>query len=312
MVYKVDLKSNKIYRNNVLVEANSILLGRFEGSEEEKENILHEGESLNLYKLFLNNSGNYAVIKLNENDDSVSIIAGSCISVYYLFKDDYIYFSDLMIDIENLAATSDQMDLASVYYYIASGNYPPLENTFWKNIHKISGEHHVKIFANGQVEDVKWTFMLPGEKCINKKEEYEEIINFEAAGIKNWLKASGKKPYCLVSGVDSFNVFLALRSVCEKPTVIHAKVDELQYHFVTEFLKEYKDTDFIDIEGTDFSKVTLRDILDSYKESINPFFKMSTDNPIIAKIFERESCEAVEITEIWQALQWLLRRLILR
>ncbi len=292
--YKFNFTNGKIYENNIPLNANSILLGRFEGGDEVRAAILNEKNIENVYKLFLENSGNYARVSIGD-DGSVEIIAGACINIYYYIENEWLYFSNYMIDVENLAASANQIDYDSVYYYIASGNYPPMESAFWKNIHKVSGEHHVIIFKDGRVKDKKWTFYLSDRK-INKKEEYEEIMHFEAEGLKNWLKTSGKKPYCLISGVDSFNSFLALRNVGVCPAAIHANVNELQRCYVNEFIKEYTDTDYIEMTGTDFSTVTVTTILDSYKKAITPFLAWSTDTPISDLLYMKEKNNAAEIT----------------
>lgn len=64
-----------------------------------------------------------------------------------------------MLEIENMAATINLIDWDSVFYYIASGNYPSVGKTFWKNINKVSGEHHVKIGSDGDVQDKNRTMI---------------------------------------------------------------------------------------------------------------------------------------------------------
>lgn len=305
MLYKFDFLSHKLYENDKELNVTSVILGRFEGSEETKEAIILEQDDKALYNLFLDNSGNYAKVGFDENG-VFSIISSACINIYYYINDKTVYFSNLMIDIENLAANINMIDLDSVYYYIASGNYPPVENTFWKSIRKVSGEHHVVISNGGGVQDKKWTFKLPDKKIINKKNEYEEIMNFEAIGLKNWLHTLGKKPYCLISGVDSFNSFLALKNVGVHPLAIHANVHELQNCYVREFIKEYDDTNYTEVTR-DFYKCSAQTIIKSYKESINPFFKMSIDTPINNMVYEKEGSNAVEITGDFTGLSMAIK-----
>ncbi|KHM52656.1 hypothetical protein NZ47_03385 [Anaerovibrio lipolyticus] len=295
MIYKYDFVNHKLYENDVELNATSVMLGRFEGSESAKESILSEHDDKAIYKLFLDNSGNYAMVTFSDTG-FVSMITGGMISIYYYIEDGYMYFSELMKELENKVASTDQIDWDTVYYYVASGNYPPVERTFWKKILKVSSEHHAIIASDGCLENKKWTFFLPDKKELKKNEEYASIMDFEAEGIKNWLRRSGKKPYCLISGVDSFNSFLSLRKVDVNSTAIHSNVYGLQQCYVEEFIKEYPDTNYIEMNGIDFSQITLQKILNSYKESINPFLKMSTGNPITAMIFEKENGNGVGVT----------------
>ena len=148
MIFKYSFKKKSICKGNAELDGNSIILGRFEGGDEMRKAILKEESKRKLYKLFLDNSGNYAKVSVIENG-ALSFVTSACISIYYCIRDGVLYFSDLMIDIENIAADSNQMDIDSIYYYIASGNYPPLEFTFWDNIKKIPGEHDVIIDRAG-------------------------------------------------------------------------------------------------------------------------------------------------------------------
>ena len=284
MLYMYDCEKKIIQTVDKEKLANCILLGRYDGDEASKEVLMVERKRDQLYSLFMKTTGNYALVWV---DDNLNIVTSGSINIYYSYSNGVLWFSDMMIEVEEAVAESEmEIDYDSCFYYISTGNFPPVNRTFWKNINKVPGEHDVILGFSGVISDVKWTFFMPTPNA-SKRDGYAAIIDMEARGLREYLKNNkSDKLYCTVSGVDSFNSFLALKKQGLNPTMVHADVNDLQKNLVDEFAGCYPETKYIKGEKIDADSFTRDVIIGSYKNAIAPFWKFSTDKVIINSILK--------------------------
>ncbi len=285
MVYHIDFGKNTIYNDLSESVGNTLILGDLL-AEEEVESIFANTTDLNIIRAnILKCKGNFA--KIFFEGERLIIMTSAFYQVFYMQRDGNLFISDNFYDISCKFKEDNEVDFDSCFYYISTGNYPPVERTFFKNIKKVPAENILE-FGNGKcTKKRKYTYnidyKLPKESYFK---EYQRILNEEGEAWRKKIEKSGEQAIFCISGVDSFNALLAygLEGTCS----VHINCNKLQTLYVDEFNKRAGNKCKVGVASDSFDD---KEMMDSYKSMIRPRLKFRTSDEInnIARDISKES-----------------------
>ena len=291
-MYKYNFNNNKIIdlQTNRFCEK-SIILGIYldstrSASKEILLNSLIIDENIAVAKDCF---GNFAKV-FSTNDELVFLTSGFY-GVYFTIIGKDVYFSENAKEMEDTFGNIENINLDSCFYYISSGNTPPLEYTFFSNIKRVPAEHIVRVRRDGNIEKHKYTFEY--ESKLSKKDylaQYTDIVETEARLWADYFRRDSIVPYTLISGVDSFNVCLALLPH-KYNKVMHANVNKLQKFYVNEFVDTNEEISYTEVVLGDNLK-TKEQIWSDYKQALRPYLKFRTDDAL-DKCLNKKGVEVV-------------------